>query len=154
MPVGVPWWLNWLSIWLLVLAQVMISQFVSLSPVLGSMLSAWDSVSLPAPPLSLCFSPAHALSDSLSLCLSLCLSKTKQNKKRKCYLSLIHRHYKHGLYSLIVLSDLVIMTLNSPCLYFIICISLTVLRIKWDNEYKIPDILINAQINDSHSCEF
>ena len=36
---GVPGWLSQLSIWLLVLAQVMISQVVSLSPALGSVLT-------------------------------------------------------------------------------------------------------------------
>ena len=61
-------------------AQVMISRFVGLSPVLGSMLTAQslepasDSVfhSLPLP---------HAL--SLSLCLSLTLSLSKINKHYK-----------------------------------------------------------------------
>ena len=40
---GVPGWLK--SVWLLISAQVMISQFMSSSSVLGSVLSAWDSVS-------------------------------------------------------------------------------------------------------------
>ena len=38
----VPGWLSRLSIRLLILAQVMISQFVSLSPVLGSALTPWS----------------------------------------------------------------------------------------------------------------
>ena len=49
-------------------AQVMISQLVSLSPASGSVLTAWSlepaSDSVP-PSLSLCPSPAHALSVSL-----------------------------------------------------------------------------------------
>ena len=60
----------WGTGWLIWLAQVMIAQFVSLSPSFGSMLTsvepAWDSLSLPLSPLfpSNC---AHVLSLSLSL---------------------------------------------------------------------------------------
>ena len=48
-----PEWLGWLSP---TLTQVMISQFLSLSPASGSLLSAQSSV-----PLSLCTSPACTL---------------------------------------------------------------------------------------------
>ena len=49
----VPGWLSQLSVQLLILAQVMISQFMGLNPTLGSALTAWDSLSLSlsAPPL-------------------------------------------------------------------------------------------------------
>ena len=56
----VPGWHSWLNIRFLISAQVMISQFVSLSPTLGSAHSAepaWDSVFL-----SLCPSSSHTLS--------------------------------------------------------------------------------------------
>ena len=39
---GAPGCLHQLSIWLLVSAQVMISQFMGLSPVLGSALTVWS----------------------------------------------------------------------------------------------------------------
>ena len=53
---GAPGWLSWLSVQLLVLAQVVISRFVSSSPTLGSMLTAQSllgilSFPLSAPPL-------------------------------------------------------------------------------------------------------
>ena len=60
---GVPGWLSWLSIRLLVVAQVMISQF-EFEPHIGlcadSVESAWDS-------LSLSLNPSHMLALSLSL---------------------------------------------------------------------------------------
>ena len=62
---GVPVWLSQLSVWLLVLAQVMIPQFMSSSPASGSVLTAlelaWDSLS------SLCSSSAYAWAHTLSL---------------------------------------------------------------------------------------
>ena len=45
--IGVRGWVSQLNIQLLVSAQVMISQFVSLSPISGSALRAWDALSLP-----------------------------------------------------------------------------------------------------------
>lgn len=51
---GKPEWLNWLSVWLLVLDQVTISWFVRSSPVLGSTLTARGLsgiLSLPLPDL-------------------------------------------------------------------------------------------------------
>ena len=57
---GAPEYFSWLSIQLLISAQVMISWFVSSSPALGSMLTAWGllgflspSLSAPYPPLAL-----------------------------------------------------------------------------------------------------
>ena len=44
---GAPGWLSWTSVRLLMSAQVMISQFVGLSPASGCALTAWDSLSLP-----------------------------------------------------------------------------------------------------------
>ena len=58
-----PGWLSQLSIWVSISAQVMISQFVGSSPVLGSALTAW----------SLC--GIMSLSLPLSYMLSLSLSK-------------------------------------------------------------------------------
>ena len=51
--IGAPGWLSWFSIRLLILARVMISQFVGLSPMSGSVLSMWSLLGilcLPAPP--------------------------------------------------------------------------------------------------------
>ena len=39
---GMPGWLSWLSIWLLLLAQVVISLFMSSSPTSGSVLTVWS----------------------------------------------------------------------------------------------------------------
>ena len=59
-----------LSVQFLISAQVMISQFVRLSPTSGSVLSAWNSFSLPLPHSLMC-------TLSLSLVLSLSLSQNK-----------------------------------------------------------------------------
>ena len=61
-------WLSQLSIQLLILTQVMISQFMRWSPVPGSALTAWmelawDSLS-PSPSLP---SPTHVLTHSLEI---------------------------------------------------------------------------------------
>ena len=65
--IGLPRWPSWLSVWLLILVQVMISQFLGFKPHVGlcagSTEPAWDSLS---PPF-LCPSPTHAFSLSLSL---------------------------------------------------------------------------------------
>ena len=55
-------WLSRWSIWLLVLAQVMMSQIVSLSPELSSVLTAWSLLGILSLPLSLCPFPARSLS--------------------------------------------------------------------------------------------
>ena len=62
---GPPGWLSWLSVRLLILAQVMILQLVRSSPVLGSALGI-PSLSLSLS-LSLCHSPIHAVSVSLKI---------------------------------------------------------------------------------------
>ena len=52
---GVPGWPSWLSICLLIPAQVMISWFLRLSPVLGSALTVWNLLGILSPPaLCLC----------------------------------------------------------------------------------------------------
>ena len=56
-----PGWLSQLSIWLLVLAQIMVSWFVRLSPASGSALTAWGLLGMFCL-LSLCPSPTHSLS--------------------------------------------------------------------------------------------
>ena len=58
-----PGWLSWLSVQLLLLAQVMISRIVGLSPVLGSQLTAWSMLGI----LSLLFSLVHVRALSLSV---------------------------------------------------------------------------------------
>ena len=52
---GMPGWLSRLSIWLLVLVRVIISQFVGSSPVLGSALTVWSLLGI----LSLLPLPLH-----------------------------------------------------------------------------------------------
>ena len=64
---GVPGWLRQLGVPLLILAQVMILQFVSLNLTSDSVLSGLEILSLS---LSLCPSPTCSLSLSLSLSLS------------------------------------------------------------------------------------
>ena len=49
---GAPGWLSWLGVQLLVLAQVMISQFVSSSPASGSVLMAQSLLGILSLPLS------------------------------------------------------------------------------------------------------
>ena len=71
---GVPGWLNWSSTQIdigLILAQVIISQFVNLSPASGSALTVWSLLGILFLPLSL------PLSCSLSLSLSVSLSQNK-----------------------------------------------------------------------------
>ena len=58
---SVPGWLHQLSVRLLVSAQVMISQFMSLSPASGSVLTA-QSLEPASDSVSLCPSPARTLS--------------------------------------------------------------------------------------------
>ena len=50
---GVPGWLRWLSIRLLISAQVMISQFVRSRPMLGSVLIVWSLLRILSSPPSL-----------------------------------------------------------------------------------------------------
>ena len=47
--IGAPGWLSQLSFQLLVLAQIMISQFVGASPMLGSVLTAWTLLGILSP---------------------------------------------------------------------------------------------------------
>ena len=49
---GVPGWLRWVSIRLLISAQVTISWFVSSSPMSGSALTVWSLLRILSPPLS------------------------------------------------------------------------------------------------------
>ena len=60
---GAPGWFSGLSLQLLISAQVMISGFVSSSPASDSTLAVQSLLGI----LSLCPSPAHMLSFSLSL---------------------------------------------------------------------------------------
>ena len=65
---GAPGWLSWLSIQLLVLAQVMISQFMGLSPASGSVLNTCSESGACfgfCVSFSVCPSPVHPLSLSL-----------------------------------------------------------------------------------------
>ena len=74
---GAPEWLSQLNVQLLILAQVMISQFMSLSPTLGSVLTepGWD------------FLPPFLSAPSLLTC-SLSLKIKKQtNKKTICLIN-------------------------------------------------------------------
>ena len=64
---GARGWPSGLHVRLLVSAQVMISQFVSLSPTSGSVLTARGLPVVLSLPLSLCPSPAHSLSLSLKI---------------------------------------------------------------------------------------
>ena len=68
---GVRAWLSCLSVWLLILAQVMISWFMNLSPVSGSELTEWSLLGILSLhlSLSLCLSPTllHVLALSLSI---------------------------------------------------------------------------------------
>ena len=68
---GVLRWLGRLSVWLLILAQVMISRFARLSPELGSVLSAWSLLGILALPHSV------PLPCSLTCTLSLSLKINK-----------------------------------------------------------------------------
>ena len=59
---GAPGWFSLLTVRALVSAQVMISQFVRSSPVLGSALTMQSLLRIVSPSLSLCPSPTHTLS--------------------------------------------------------------------------------------------
>ena len=61
---GEPGWLGWLSLWLFILAQVMILRIVRLSPALGSVLTAWRLLGILSLPLYL--PPPHPTSCTLS----------------------------------------------------------------------------------------
>ena len=69
---GAPGWLSQLSIGLLISTQVMISQFVSSSPMLGSVLTVWSLLRI--------LSPLSA-SPLLALCNFLKINKNKLKKK-------------------------------------------------------------------------
>ena len=66
-PRGAPGWLSQFSVWLLVLAQVMISRFMGSSSALGSVLAARSLLGILSLPVSLplCSSLAQAFSLSL-----------------------------------------------------------------------------------------
>ena len=68
-----PGWLSGLSIWLLILAHVMIPQFVSLRPTSGSMLITWSLLRILSPSLYLSPTQADALFQN----------KNKLKKKKK-----------------------------------------------------------------------
>ena len=70
---GARGWLNQLSVQFLISAQVMISWFVSSSPALGSVLTAWSLLGILSPSLS-------AL--PYSLCLFLKINKPKKRFKK------------------------------------------------------------------------
>ena len=72
-------WLSWLSVWLLISAQVMISQSVDTSPMLGSELSVQKLLGILFLSLFLC--PSLVL--SLSLSLSLKINKLKKKIHRE-----------------------------------------------------------------------
>ena len=74
--IGAPVWLNWLSFQLLILAQVMISQFMGLSPVSGSVLRAQS-----LEPASDSVSPFLSLPLTSSCCVY--LSKINKNIKKR-----------------------------------------------------------------------
>ena len=61
---GTPGWLSWVSIWLLVLAQVTISQFVKSSPASGFVLTAWSLLAILSLPLSLSLPCLFSLSQN------------------------------------------------------------------------------------------
>ena len=71
---GVPGWFSQLSLWLLVSAQVMISQFVSSSPASGPVMSPQSLLGILSLSLSLCPLPR-------SLCL--CHSQNKEVNLKK-----------------------------------------------------------------------
>ena len=68
---GLPGWLSWLSVRPLVSAQVMISQFMSSSPVLGSALTARSLLGILSLSLSLSLSQPLRLTCSCSLSLKI-----------------------------------------------------------------------------------
>ena len=70
-----PGWLSQVSVWLLISAQGMISQFVGSSPALGSVLAVGSLLGILSPSL---FAPPLLL-----LCVS--LSQNKKNKHEKNY---------------------------------------------------------------------
>ena len=65
--VGASGWLSWLSVQLLVSAQVMIIKFMRLSPALGSVLAARSLLGILSLPLSVSLCPSAARVLSLSL---------------------------------------------------------------------------------------
>ena len=62
MHTGLPGWFGQLNPQLLVLAQVMISWLVGLSPMSGSVQMVWSLLEIFSLRLSLCPSPAHSFS--------------------------------------------------------------------------------------------
>ena len=66
---GVPGWLSWVSYWLLISAQVMVSRFMGLSPVLGPVLIVGCRLGI--------LSPSVSTTPLLSLSLSLKTNKLK-----------------------------------------------------------------------------
>ena len=74
--IGAPGWLSWLSVQLLISAQVMISWFLRSSPMLSFVLTAWSLFGI------LSLSPFISVPPSLSLSLSLSLSDTINKLKK------------------------------------------------------------------------
>ena len=80
--IGVPGWLSWWSVWLLILAQVMISRLAALSPRSGSVLTALSLIGILSLPLSAL--PPTILSLSLSLSLKINKHLKKEKEGRLC----------------------------------------------------------------------
>ena len=79
--VGVPGWLSWLSVRLLILAQVMISHLMSSSTASGSALAVWSLLGFLSPPsLSASFFSFPSSSCAHALSLSLKINKLKKIK--------------------------------------------------------------------------
>ena len=76
---GARGWLCQLSVPLLMLAQVVIPRLVGSSPASGSVLTAWSLLGIFSLSLSLCPSPGHTLSLSVSLKINKHLRTTTTN---------------------------------------------------------------------------
>ena len=81
---GLSAWLSWLSVHLLISAQVMISQFGSLSPTSGSALRVWSLLGILSPPLSAPPPPSGSLAHSLKI------NKLKKKKRERAPSHMAH----------------------------------------------------------------
>ena len=80
---GAPGWLSWLSVRLLISAQVRISWFMGWSPVSGSVLTVQSPLGILSLPLSLLFPCVHGHVHTLSLSIN--KKKKKRKKKTSLY---------------------------------------------------------------------